>query len=182
MQRIIIVLLSIFLLTSCMSSKKTEKRPDWTKKATAEFVEKNILVAVGVSEDFGSEGRSWNMAELDARKKMARVVETFISSFQIKEDHAINGNVYNNMYSMVEQTSSATLKDIQVKGKWKDNKKKIYYVQLEVNFSTITKEIEKKVEEIVKPEDKEQAIEDLQKRSEDAKAKLQEKLKNMDWN
>ena len=66
------------MLTSCATTKKTIKKPSWTKDKVK--IEGNYLIAVGHSSDFGN--RSWQMAEMDAHRKMAKAIDFYIEGFR----------------------------------------------------------------------------------------------------
>jgi predicted component of type VI protein secretion system len=180
MRKIFFLVLLALVFTSCGASKKVEKKPSWIQDKVV--VEDNSKIsAVGVSSSMGNEGRSWEMAEKDALRKISLVIQVYQDSFQQSFMNVTNTTLQQRIFQMSSSVSSAHLSSLKTLKQWKDSKKDSYYVLVEADLGAIKKGVVKKIEEEVAPEEQKNAIEDLEKRSADAHARLKDKMKDLKW-
>lgn len=187
--KFLLIILFFAMISSCATNQKTIKKPSWIKNTVK--VEGNYLIAIGHSDDFGN--RSWQMAEMDAHRKMAKAIEFYIAGFRqtyktfIKNtegEHAASIRIIDKTHI----TSKAILSDLEIvkdsnkqELRWYDENTKQYYMKIRLNLSNAGKKINKEIVKELPPKTQEQAIKELTNRSKDAHKRLSEKLKNMKW-
>ncbi len=187
--KILVIILLFSVFASCANTKKTVKKPFWTKNIVK--IEGNYLIAVGHSDDFGN--RSWQMAEMDAHRKMAKAIDFYIEGFRQSYKKFIKNTEGDKEVSIriidkTHITSKAVLADLEIvkdnnkhELRWHDENTNQYYIKIKLNLSNAGKKINKKIVKELPPKTQEQAIKELTNRSRDAHKRLSAKLKNMKW-
>ncbi len=179
------IFMSIILFYGCTASKQTTKSnpPKWINTLPSFNEDQTILKAVGSSENMGKEGRSWYMAELSARKQMAFIITSSFEAYKKTfKNHRVGEHV-DHIFQEHHQKGDAHFTKMDLKKRWYDPNKDRYYVLVTVQFGSIGEELKKQIQssENIPQEEKEEAIKAVTKRSQAAKKRLSEKLKNMKW-
>ena len=180
-------LVFLFLMFSCATTKKYSK-PLWTKNIVK--LQGDYLVAVGVSEGFGSKGRE--MAQIDAHKKIARVLDSYVEAYvQSYKRYIKNSSGKNEIFGRISKThihSEAYLNNLEImkdeNGKelsWFDRRNDRYYIKIGLNLKKVDKKLENNISKKLPDEMKVETVKNLEMRSKRAHERLKEKLKNMKW-
>jgi len=187
--RFLVFSIFMILISSCATTKKTIKEPDWTKNKVK--IEGNYLIAVGYSNDFGN--RSWQMAEMDAHRKMAKVINFYIEGYRQSYQKSLKNfdgdkDASIRIIDKTHITSKAILADLEIvkdenkhELMWENKATKEYYIKVRLNLNNANKKIENIIKKELPEKTQEESIEELKKRSKAAHKRLSEKLKNMNW-
>jgi len=185
----VITVILLLILSSCASSNKLKnKKPSWVNDKIK--VSDSYLIVVGRSGDFGN--KSWQMAEMDAHKTMAKAIDVYVDVYRQTVKRYISENQDKEssikILKKVHITSKAFLSDLEiVKNEdenelmWHDEVKKEYFMKIRLNLKTKDEKLNKKIVKELPQETQEEAIKALKTRSKDAHKRLNDKLKNMTW-
>jgi len=185
----IITVLFLVILSSCASSNKVRNlRPSWTTEKVK--VSDSYLIAVGKSSDFGN--RSWQMAEMDAHKDMAKAIDVYVDAYRQTIKRFLSQGEEKasalRIISKVHMTSKAFLADLEIvkdengnELRWHDEVKKQYFIKIRLNLKAADKKMNKKIIKELPEETQEEAVQALKTRSKDAHKRLNDKLKGMSW-
>lgn len=176
------LLLCISFFPGCSGAKKGIRNPSWTKIAPSFNRDRTVLRAVGSSADMGQEGVSWRMAELSARKRMALVMSASVEAYERSFKNYSGGEMIQVIFKESHQKGYAEFTNMDTQKRWYNPETKRYYMLVTVRFGIVSEILKKKIKAKPLPEkEQQQAIQAVMERSDAAKKRLSEKLKNMKW-
>ena len=185
MSKVLFLALVAFMLVSC-GGKTTvvqgggDGRPMWVAKGSGAFTQdgRKVFRTVGISSDLGDESMTITAAGDAARVELGKLMQTYVKSLSesykrsMKTGDMEKAQFEQDVMQVSEVMAKAKFSGAQIIDSWTDPKTRSVYSLLELDLEAVN--------DIVKSSGiSQQLIDTVGKRSEEAHAKLEEKLKDL---